>query len=403
MCAELDTDLASIREQLKEHQDSYEIWYESPVSYLNWLYDLSEYRRFCRNLKSLRGKETAVKMVAIILCLTGAVVADYIATGSYLVVIITTIVVVIILLWIDKFCKSGPYYVAWEYELLHGNVKSTKVVKGPRAATIKKQFRELLPTGNRYNVSHSYVYSGALSASLFKSIVEAVIVDDNRRKYSKVFQGWCMSIQLPGTLPELGKSVIKITADSNWLSQLAEDTTRAMLNDKREFVFNSEKLNKELDCRVIHGDSDNATFAAERIITPWLEDIMEFIVERWHGFSLFIYQDHLLFTVDLRSASSIVKKAMNHDFGTYRTAAAKAAVTTSRDGMQYYSVLPVLEDHFLPIILSYSIMAASDAQNYNEDSNAELTGYMSEMEDTIKTKYSEFKSDILAVYNIKEE
>ena len=193
----------------------------------------------------------------------------------------------------------------------------------------------------------------------------------------------------------LNGSIIKIRDDHNITSALFEDTVNSIIQRKREFSFNSETLNKHLDCKIARtgftSDVDQKMFEVTKIITPAFEEKLLFLDERYNSFNMNLSDNEFSFSVNMKKSS--FQKFKSGELLKFSSAYKNRKHRTNiflDVSFEYDKLYPILERLFLRkyfrIIYNYQM----DSSRFNIYENEKITKYETEIKEIMDMPYKEF-------------
>ena len=233
-------------------------------------------------------------------------------------------------------------------------------------------------------------------------ILERKDKNGNVSKQEKtIFDGFYLKINVNNHNKLLRGNTIKIRADENIISSLAEDTVKGIYESQKEFSFNSEEMNKSFDCKVSgfngFSDVDDMMITVHKIITPSFEQHLLYLRERYNTFSMNISDYGIVATFNMeRNLLQKVKHNELMDFKTtYREANEKfrmlRADVSGIDDFTYYNVFPFLERLYLIKYLTYLYLSYTDFDNYYNLNNESINSYEEQMKNIFVMNIKEFK------------
>lgn len=389
----------------------------TPNEMLESLYNSKEYEDFVVDslvLKKFCDKITIIKLVVTFLLL-GALVAIFAFIGLNLLGIILAVVVVAFMILFFYLFKEGKsyneYYVdtmtkilgmaVSEYSISKRNRKNKNVQS--RYEVINKDYinRNIDMAYDKYEVDHNCSFESKyeMGEDFDLKLIDVVETRDRdgntRRSEQTIFDGFSIVSRNKQPHNVLNGSVIKIRADHNLLSALTEDTVNSMVQSKREFSFNSEILNKHLDCKIrrtgLTADVDQKMFEVTKIITSAFEDRMIFLDERYNAFNMNIADNEFSFTANLKRGSfqklqdgELFKFGSNYKDKNHNT-------DIFRDvNFEYDRLYPILERLFLRKYFRYIYNYQMDNSRFTEYENRKVELYENEIKEIMDMPWKEF-------------
>ena len=230
----------------------------------------------------------------------------------------------------------------------------------------------------------------------------------------EVFEGFRIKINFNKSMNKLRGNVIKIRDDEGVISSVTEDTINGIFDNKLDYTFNSEELNKSLDCRISgysgFDDIDQMHREITKIITPTFEKHLLFLRERYNSFNMNISDNYISLSFNMdRSFFQKIKHDEIFKLGNnYREENIKFNMiepsTSGITDFSYYKVLPVMERLYLFNYLTYLYLSYMDDENYFSINSDALNLYETEIKEIYTMEYEDLKN----LYNdrikqIKEE
>lgn len=403
----------------------------TPKEMLNLLYNSKQYENFVVDslvAKKFCDKITMIKIIAAFLFL-GALAAILSFIGLNALGIILAVIDVVLMVLFFLLFKEGKtyseYYVETmvrilgmstsEYAISRRNKNNNNTVQS-KNQIINKDFinRNIDMNYDKYKVKHNckfesnYEMGEDFDLELINVIKSKDSNGNTRTREETIFDGFSIVSRNKQPHNVLNGSVIKIRADHNLLSSLTEDTINSMVQSKREFSFNSETLNKHLDCRIrrtgLTADVDQKMFEVTKIITPAFEDRMLFLDERYNAFNMNLSDNEFSFTANIKRDS--FQKFQNGEMFKFGSNYKDKNHNTDifRDvNFEYDRLYPILERLFLRkyfrIVYNYQM----DSSRFNEYENNKINIYENEIKEIMDMPWKEF-SQINADYvkNLKD-
>lgn len=186
-----------------------------------------------------------------------------------------------------------------------------------------------------------------------------------------------------------------------FFSSLLEDSVNSIHQKANDFSFNSEELNKSFDCLVEHKSSNNVDdymHTAHQIITPFFEEILLFLRDRYNTFNLKISNDEIFLNINLKNSlfQNIKNKKMFSFKSTYKDSSKNykkiQPSCLNMNDFNYANVLNVLERIHLTTLLKQIYILAN---YYNENttlSRVSINNFMQESKGILNLSYKEVKN-----------
>ena len=235
-----------------------------------------------------------------------------------------------------------------------------------------------------------------------------------RKSDNTIFNGFYVKINTTKTHNTLRGNTIKIIENENILSSMAEDTVKGIYENKKEFNFNSEEMNKSFDCKVsgYNGfiDIDEMMHTVHKIITPSFEQHLLYLRSRYNSFNMDINDTGLTATFHMdRSFFQEMKHGELLDFRkTYREANEKFKMLNADisgiEDFAYYNVFPFMERLYLINYLTYLYLSYVDSDNYYSINSSSINSFEESMSNIYimdNKEFSEFYTD--KIKKIKNE
>lgn len=230
---------------------------------------------------------------------------------AYIITIVLVITYIILLMIVLKEEPYRRYYYNTFFKLITNPYECAHYRNGISGLN-DDDLKQCLPHYTSIKKYHSYAAkikndSAGLSDILLNDTIETT--DSNGMKHTennKVFNGFYAKCEKTNPYNILKGNNIRITEDDNLFSVMAEDTLKGIYESNLEYNFNSEELNKALDCRMsgYSGfiDQDDAIHTVTKIITPAFEQRMLFLKNRYNSFNMDISDNSISFWVNMDSS-----------------------------------------------------------------------------------------------------
>lgn len=395
----------------------------TPKEMLDLLYNSNEYRNFV--IDSLVLKKICKKIFSLQLSVFLTLLFALFATLAFIKLTALKIIFSIILIFIGFIFffsfKTGKsyqqYYNETMVQILNMAVNEYTITSKEKNTLFDKNFinNHLNIHYDKYSMNYNCKFESQYEVGdefelTLTDIVETKDKDGNTtKKEETVFDGFSIVSRNKQPHSVLNGSIIKIRDDHNIASALLEDTVNSIIQSKKDFSFNSEKLNKHLDCRLsrtgLTSDVDQKMFEVTKIITPAFEEKLLFLDERYNAFNMNLSDNEFSFTVNMKKDT--FQKLQNGElFKLHSTYKEKNHNTNifSDVNFEYDRLYPILERLFLRkyfrIIYNYQ-MDSNRFDNYEFEKTSQ---YETEIKEIMNMPYKEF-SQINADYvkDLKED
>lgn len=395
----------------------------TPKEMLDILYSSEEYKNFV--VDSLVTKKYCqiiwiVNLVALIV-VTLAFGLIFTFVGVNILGIILAILVGIVAFLFFRNFKEGKtysqYYTETMVKILAMSVDEYTITEKSNEKVINKDYinRYLDINYDKYSTKYNCKFESQYEiGDDFELVLKDVIntkdsKGNNITREENVFDGFSIVSKNKNPHNVLKGSVIKIREDHNLISSLIEDTVNSISQSKKDFSFNSEILNKHLDCKIsntgILSNIDDKMFEVTKIITPAFEERMLFLDERYNAFNMNISDSEFSFAVNMKKdtyqkfqSGELFKFDSNYKDKEFNTS------IFSETNFEYNKLYPKLERLFLRkyfrVIYNYQM----DSTRFNSYEDAKITKYENEIKEIMNMTWKEF-SEINGDYvkNLKDE
>ena len=392
----------------------------TPKEMLDLLYSSSQYEDFVIN--SLVLKKICTKLAIIQITILIAITLLCVGIFTFLKLTIVGIILAIILdiAFLFKF-KSGKSYQEYYNEtmtkILNMAVSEYTIKPTTAKTSITKDFLDNYLDINyskyftkfNYNFESKYEVGDDFELEL-KNLIKTKDNEGNEStKEETIFDGFSIVSKNKQPYKILNGSIIKIREDENVLSALLEDSVNSIVHNNRDFSFNSEKLNKHLDCTLTRtgftSDVDQKMFEVTKIITPSFEEKLLFLDERYNAFNMNISDNEFSFNVSMKKDA--YQKFQNGELFTLNTTYKRKKCNTNiftETNFEYEKLYPMLERLFLlkyfRVIYNYQM----DSSRFNNYDNKKIEQYESEIKSIMDMPWKEFSQpNEIYVKNLKEK
>lgn len=304
------------------------------------------------------------------------------------IILVVVYIILLVIVWKEESYKE--YYNNTFFSLITNPYECAKYYYG-RNNLDEDELKQSLPhytSLKKYNSFTATIRddSAGLSDIILNDTFETI--DSNGLKSSKsekIFSGFYAKCEKNIPYNVLKGNTIRIIEDDNLVSSMAEDTFKGIYESNLEYNFNSEELNKALDCRMSGSsgfiDNEDAMHAVTKIITPAFEQRMLFLKYRYNSFNMNITDNGITFWVNMDSSLyQKIKQGTFLDFKkTYKekySLVSKPLISLfGSDEFQYYNVFPYMEKLFVIKYLCYLYNTYMDQDNYYDINTNVIDSY----------------------------
>ena len=383
------------------------------IEITNWLYSndlFYEYINYSFIAKYYEKKLNFIKIIIIVITLL-IIGITYLILNFGIVFIILCIIIGIISILILTKLNTGESYESYynrtllsflmkiydiEFTINNNNNLTDDEIKEIIYNSYDKKI-----TNNSLNFKNNLLEGKISELELIKTFKQKD-KNGNVKKYDKnIFDGFYLKINIKNNNNILRGNTIKIIADENIISSLAEDTVKGIYESQKEFSFNSEEMNKSFDCKISgfrgFNDIDDMMITVHKIITPSFEEHLLYLRERYNTFSLNINDSTIVATFNMkRNLLQKVKHNELIDFTTtYREANKNFRMLKGDilgiDDFAYYNIFPFLERLYLIKYLTYLCLSYTDFNNYYNLNNDSINSYEKSMKNIFEMRNKDFK------------
>lgn len=417
-----------IQEKFQERQENAD-GAESVFTFAEWLYSCEEFKRLAAAMERLRRYclASAVMKIAVILSVLGICNMAW-AIENTLIGGIAGIGAAgagfLTLAWLIKLPAYGKVYEEYFVPLLYLSVPdfqfSRAAIRWRRRRVSRDRLEDAyqdLYTCSRYDISRETGYL-QIRDNEYKGYFKHIKrqhkkkQDNGKTVLKTVFDGiyFMLTRVADGSCShKLNGANIYITGDSNLFSALAEDTTRQIYTSQRNFDFNSQRLNKELDCTITRKyiNLDDSQLLVHDVVTPVFEDFLLFVLNRYGAFNLGLSDEDIHFGVS-QDNSLYARWKRGELFKLRNTYRDKSFGIKMVRGSWYLGNLS-FHKTFLSMELLYFIYMVKRKCDYGLDHGAISTEQQGEFEkymnDSLEQKdqpYMQFRMETMQKYPIKQ-
>ncbi len=247
-------------------------------------------------------------------------------------------------------------------------------------------------------------------------------------KDETIFNGFYIKNKIRNKSNLLNEYMIEIREDENLLSALTEDTMHSIYKSEKNFTFNTEELNKALDCKIkyeniadkaikettkfakktinnimgkenekedIIEESIDPVFLLNKIITPGLEEHLLYLRKRYNAFNMDLTNSYISFNVNLNQ--TFFQRLQSKQVWGNEYKKQTQSVTFIKPNLfgngdfEYYRVFPMLEKiffiHYMNLLYRYALKK-EDITRVELDI---MKNFEQEMEEILDGDYKEYK------------
>lgn len=402
-----------LRDYIKEKGDNNDKFIGvNPIEFCEWLFSRSEYLNLVNYSQIAKHYHKLFLLTAgiyALICFAIIKVLDYFIEYKPLYYGISSILGVLLLFVIyfnssesyDKYySKTMRNLLESAYNKLSYGFYKSGVDKAEIKKNIVKQFTSKT-TQNGIKFNNSVINGKILDIKLKNTEqVKNRQTGTETNKTTTVFDGFYMQVSVNNSFNKLKGNTIKITEDENFISHVSEDTVKGIYESDLEFNFNSEELNKSLDCKVSGHkgfvDADGILMEVNKIITPSFEQHLLYLRKRYNSFNMNIMDDGFNISIDMRrDLFKQIKHGELLDFiKTYREVSDSFLLKSRLFGMDdfaYYIIFPYVEKLYLVNYLSYLYLSSMNFDNYFSLNNDVINSFETGMENIYGMDNREFK------------
>ena len=464
-----------LTKEQKESQTSFNNIFITPKEYLDNIYDspdFSEYLQYALVIKSIDRKMSSIKLGILFIALVLAILIIVVMHPGILSFIIAGILfggVTILMLKEKTGISYSEYYMDTMSDLLFS------ILPGYTFDELQGDSNQQRNSSNGY--SRYYTTSNILNTDELKKHIDKLFdyyKESNTLIYScpvanggmcdleiikkettvnkqtgkeevrdeKIFDGFYVKNRIRDKANLLNDFIIEIREDENFLSSLTEDTVDAIYRSDKNFMFNSEELNKALDCKIkdenavgkvidkaakgigkmaknvfnsargedtieddtSDEDSVDPAFMLEEVMTPVFEEHLIFLRKRYNSFNMNITDAYISFNVNLKK--SLFQKFKSKEMFENKYKKHTESVTFVKPSLydnqdfEYNRIFPMLEKIFF---IHYINLLYRFAMKNNDITPVEIDvmeKYEEEIDEMLEGDYEEFKN--LHIDELKE-
>ncbi len=292
-----------------------------PIKYFDNIFMSANYKTFVKYAfvaKKYQKKIDNFSKIAfgIILFITALL---YLLVKSIPVAVIVFIILMVLMLVVSKILMKGQtygeFYKEKVYDLIFSILPGYTVTYNGASIDLTKEIVQNLVKFrfDRYKTSNHLAFQNdKMSGNVYNMEMEKDIESRDKNgnvttTTKKVFDGFSITLNYGQSFDFLKGAIIKIRDDESAFSAFTEDTLQSIHQSDKEFMFNSEELNKAFDCFIegtnSFGDIDDLMQRIQMIITPMFEEQLLFLRKRYNTFNMTITDTMLNFNVNMSKSS----------------------------------------------------------------------------------------------------
>lgn len=387
-----------------------------PINYFKNIFLSDNYRMFAKygfvakKYQKILDKLTSIT-ISVILAIS---IILYFIFHSIPVSIIVCIVLVIISIFAINHLTKGKSYNEFYKETVYGLIfkiiPSLTVTNGGTINLNSDILKQLIKLDfDRYKISNNLTFkSDYLDGELYNLKIEKDREIKNqdgtiRKETSNIFDGFSITLNYKNSFNTLKGAIIQIRDDDNAVSALVEDTVQGIYQSDKEFMFNSEELNKAFDCYIrgtnSFGDIDDLMMNIHKVITPTFEEQLLFLRKRYNTFNMTITDNMINFNVNM--SKSTYQKIKNGEFASLKTKyrdyiknfSLPLPNSSGAKDFMYYKMFPPAEKLFFILYFDNFIKTYLDRSNIKiENIDLIKSFHISDLQ-IADMDYSEFKKE----------
>ena len=272
------------------------------VDITNWLYNNSkfyEYLEYSFLGKYYEKKINLIEGIIILIALLIGILMYCLFGLGWIFIIICALLILTLIFVFSKFKTGEPYkayYNRTMLELLLSIYGISFSISNNSNLTDEELKKIITNTYTKKTTKNNMIFNGnllngnILDLELTRTTQYKTKSGETRKKTEKIFKGFYLKIKTNNNKNMLRGNTIKIKADENILSSIAEDTVKGIYESQKDFSFTSEEMNKSFDCKISgyngFNDVDDMMLTVHKIITPSFEQHLLYLRERYNTFSM---------------------------------------------------------------------------------------------------------------------
>lgn len=385
----------------------------TPISYGNMLYNnanFKDYVKYAFVAKRCQRAINKIRNIFLIIILLIGVLIFLISKNIIISVIISIVLLIIFAIVFSKKFKGETYdsfYKRTMYPLIYNvldNFKYSKVDKSNFGLPVKGLLNKTYTNqqiSNKILFSSDFCHGEIYDLKLIKKDTKTVD-GKTTTTTSEVFDGFSVSIVYNNSIDRLKGAIIEIREDDNLFSAIAEDTVNSMFESNRNYNFNTEELNKALDCTISgtnnFEDIDGLMMEVNKIITPLFEEYLTYLKKRYNSFNMTITDKCINFNVSLdKTTYQKIKGGELFNFDSkYSDATRKVSMpipnVSSAKDFFYYNIFPEMEHLFLMKYFNEIFKSSIDDEGVLTGNVEIIKNYQNEMLEISNMLFKDFKS-----------
>lgn len=385
----------------------------TPISYGNMLYNnvnFKDYVKYAFVAKRCQRAINKIRNIFLIIILLIGVLIFLISKNIIISVIISIVLLIIFAIVFSKKFKGETYdsfYKRTMYPLIYNvldNFKYSKVDKNNFSLPVKGLLNKTYTDqqiSNKILFNSDFCNGEIYDLKLIKKDTKTVD-GKTTTTTSEVFDGFSVSIVYNNSIDRLKGAIIEIREDDNLFSAIAEDTVNSMFESNRNYNFNTEELNKALDCTISgtnnFEDIDGLMMEVNKIITPLFEEYLTYLKKRYNSFNMTITDKCINFNVSLdKTTYQKIKGGELFNFDSkYSDATRKVSMpipnVSSAKDFFYYNIFPEMEHLFLMKYFNEIFKSSIDDKGVLTGNVEIIKNYQNEMLEISNMLFKDFKS-----------
>lgn len=381
----------------------------TPTRYLNYIYENKNFQEFMKYSFQVKEceKQEAIFHLIILFVMVGISVTVCLLKNislrsglGFVFVAFLAYLLLFKMLFGKKTYQS--FYKDMVYPLIYLLLDEYCVEFGHKEYTKVELTDYMNDSFTNYSMKNSYhIYNNDAKANLLDlTLDDETTLESGKKEKQTVFDGYFFHMEYKNSFKVLKNIRIEIRFDDTLISAITEDTIHGIYQSNREFMFNSEELNKAMDCHIRgidFGDVDELLRRVEKIITPAFEDYLLFLKHRYNSFNMTITDSSINFNVNLKK--NLFQKMKEGNLlsfdNTYQECVKnprlpKPTLIGYQDFL-YAEWFPITEHLFLVRYFDDIMQYIFHIEDYQNPHRLDLDTYQEEDMQIAQMKYKEFK------------
>lgn len=384
----------------------------TPISYADIIYNNQNFKDYVKYAFVAKRCQKAINRIIILFVILLLLVAGTVFFLTKNIIISLIVGVIILIAFVIIFGKKlkgesySNFYKRTMYPIIYNVLDNFKYMDASKN-------KYSLPV--KHLVNKKYTSQQVSNKLLFSNdfcnceIYDLKLIQKNSKTVngktttttSEVFDGFSVSLVYNQSINILKGAIIEIREDENILSAIMEDTVNSMFESKFNYNFNSEELNKSLDCTISgtnnFNDIDELMMEVNKIITPLFEEYLLYLKKRYNSFNMTITDSLINFNVSLdKTTYQKFKNGNLFSFDSkYNEATKKVSMPTpdlnSAKDYCYYSIFPAMEKLFLMKYFNEIFRSSLDPNNPFNGNTQIIKSYQDSMYEISDTLFKDFK------------